>query len=115
MRFKPLVVLTFAILSACSNEPSETDISRAVEKQIDQMNSTVKGMAGALVGGQSTAKLGDAFAYKVISLRKLGCKADGAAFVCDVEMDTEAPFVGRQKSVRPLRLVKASDGWQVTN
>ena len=106
------------LLGACSSGPSESEISAAAQKQIDQANAAMKGvagMAGALAGGQSAGKVADAFAYKLISVRKIGCKGDGPAYICDVEMETEAPLVGRQKSMRPIKLVKASDGWGITN
>ena len=96
----PALVL---LLSACSGEPSEGDMRAAVEKEVVEAN-------------KATAMLGADMKTKLHSFKKVGCKADGDnAYRCDVEMDMEAPLVGRKKVVAPMRFVKGSDGWVATN
>ena len=91
-----------ALLSACSGEPSEGDMRAALDKEVAEANKV-------------TASLRADKKTTLHSFKKVGCKADGdKAFRCDVEMDLEAPLVGRKKVVAPLRFVKGSDGWVAT-
>ncbi len=88
------------LLTACSGEPSSGDIEKVLQSGFAQFNTQMAAFAGR------GAKV------EVHSIKKLGCKADGAnAYVCDVEVDVTNPMTGRSKTVAPLRLVKGSDGW----
>ena len=91
-----MVLITVAVLTGCSVEPSEADIKKAIEREFSQG----EGMAGGL-------------APKLHGLKKLGCAkaASNPGYNCDVELDLEAPFIGRQKSALKVRFVKGDDGW----
>ena len=93
------------VLTACSGEPSEGDISALLKKDLDTANEQMKRLSK------------DAQMQTTLhSVKKVGCKADGEkAYLCDVEIDVEAPLVGRKKAVAPIRLVKGSDGWVTSN
>lgn len=110
---KLITVLGFAavtvLLAACSNEPSERDIHKAVEKQISEVNEGVGAIARALSGNRNAGPTG--LEVKLTSVRKLGCKPDGdAASRCDVEIETSGG-----KRLGNVRLVKSSDGWVIPN
>lgn len=97
-------ILAAAILcAACSQGPSNADVDKAVREQYAQINSLTAGT------------LGDALGIEIHSVKSLGCKAaaNSPGYNCDVELDASLPFVGRQTSVVPARLVKASDGWRL--
>lgn len=96
-----LPLLTSALLlTACSGEPSSSDIEKVLQSGFAQFNT------------QMTTFAGRGAKVEVHSIKKLGCKSDGSnAYVCDVEVDVTNPMTGRSKSVAPLRLVKGSDGW----
>jgi hypothetical protein len=52
----------------------------------------------------------------VHGVKKVACAAaqGSAGFSCDIELDMTVPLAGRSKSVKSVRFVKASDGWQVS-
>ena len=63
--------------------------------------------------GKQAADSAPKMAWKINSLKKVGCKEEGGAYQCNVESDIELPMLGHLKQLLPLRLVKASDGWQL--
>lgn len=90
------------VLTACGGAPSESEMQAVLEKR---MNADLKALGSMGIDAQ----------IKVHSLKKVGCKEDGEkAYKCDVEIDIEAPAIGRQQNVTPMRFVKSSDGWTVT-
>ncbi|MDM0028403.1 zinc ribbon domain-containing protein [Variovorax saccharolyticus] len=100
---KPGWFASFANLFTFGGEPSEGDMTAAFESSMAQSNEAMSGLTGSKK------------AFKVYSVKKIGCKSDGEkAYRCDVESDIEAPMIGRNKGVANLRFVKASDGWTVT-
>jgi hypothetical protein len=86
------------LLAACSAGPSEGDIKAAMDRAAKQTNDQ-------LPAGMRT---------EVISVRKVGCKEDGAGYRCDIELKVKAPIVGEQSGTRSARFVKASDGWTMS-
>ncbi len=50
------------------------------------------------------------------SAKKLTCSAaENKVYTCDVEVDVSEPMLNtRQKSTTSLRMVRASDGWKVS-
>ncbi|QIL71626.1 hypothetical protein G7048_15450 [Diaphorobacter sp. HDW4B] len=100
-----VVMASVLTLTACSGEPSEGDISTLLKKDLEATNEQMKLLSKDLKM-QTTLH----------SVKKVGCKSDGEkAYLCDVEIDVEAPMVGRRKAVAPIRLVKGSDGWVTSN
>lgn len=101
-----------ALLTACGGAPSEKEMHSAVQKQVDSANAQIGSIGSAF--GQPGAAVGDKLKTTLHDFKKIGCKSDGEnAYLCDVEIDIEAPFIGRSKQVTPMRFVKASDGWTV--
>jgi hypothetical protein len=92
------------LLAACSAGPSEGDIKAALDRAVNQANDLTTKMVGKMGAGMRT---------EVISVRKIGCKEDGAGYRCDVEMKVKSPVVGEQTATRNARFVKGSDGWTV--
>lgn len=113
-----LAVAACVALAACSGEPSNADIRHALEKNFEASAAAVQKMTGAMsgaMGAQQAAALASKMPqWKVNEVKKIGCKADGKAYLCDVDSDIEVPFAGRIQRVMPMRLIKASDGWQIT-
>lgn len=106
-----VVLLPAAVLmmTACSGEPSSSDVKGALENDVKQMLEMQSNFASALSGrGQSAS----ATKPKLEDIRKVGCKEDGEkAYRCDVEI---VVMNGGEKksSVVPARFVKTSSGWQ---
>lgn len=94
--------------TASHAEPSEADIRRALQGELDKVQAVM-----AQMGGQAEAKR---FASKLHSVKKLACSAVSArVVVCDVEADvTEGVSSTRSKNVASMRFVQASDGWRIS-
>ncbi|WP_156994491.1 hypothetical protein [Tatumella morbirosei] len=107
LRILSAAAIVFA-LAGCNSEPSETEITQAVQKNIDQANAQVQKMAGSAIQT-------DGFMTKLHSLRKISCDQTGKGeqYNCKVEVDITAPFVGERKTVSQISLVKDNDGWDV--
>lgn len=91
-------VFAAALLTACSNGPSESDMNAAVKKSIETSNRQM-----------SAIGFGTAFASEVPQVKKIGCKDDGQnAHRCDIEVIGKAG-----KNVVSARFVKGSDGWMI--
>lgn len=102
-----LVLAGTVLLSACSGEPSESDLQRAVEGQYNTFNASTRSMGVTAAASQFT----------VHGVKKVGCKkgATPKEYACDVEVDVTVPLIGRSKSVKNLRLQDKGDAWQVLN
>lgn len=106
-------------LAGCSGEPSESDMIKATQKNIDLANAQMEKMS-SMAGNLSSALGGSAKIQlentktELHSLKKISCTAaqGSPGYVCDIEIDITAPMVGRNKSVVKARFVKGSDGWQ---
>ncbi len=112
MKRTPAVLLLAAALAACSGEPSNSDIESALDKHFTQAQAAGDAAMTAMLGKQA-ADSAPKMAWKINSLKKVGCKEEGGVYQCNVESDIELPMLGHLKQVLPLRLVKASDGWQL--
>jgi hypothetical protein len=91
-----LWIVAFACLSAslvgCTGGPSESEMKAALEK----------------------AASSPFLKIEILMVKNLGCQKDGAAHVCDVEMETNAPMVGKSRNAAKIRFIKTDSGWQVT-
>ncbi len=97
------------VLSACGGAPTEGDIKLAIEKQM-----TAAATAMALIGGNQGSEMMKSFLPEVKSVKVIGCKGDGEkAYKCDVEMEI-AQMGSTNKGIAPMRFVKGSDGWTVS-
>ena len=104
-----LVSTAALMMTACSSEPSSSDMKAALEPELKQMLEIQANMANAFTG---RAKAASATGPKLEDIRKIGCKEDGEkAYRCDVEIVT-AEGGAKKSSVVPARFVKTSSGWQ---
>jgi hypothetical protein len=101
---RTMLLCGIAFLSACSSGPSEGDIKAALDRAANQANQLTTKMIGKAGAGMRT---------EVLSVRKIGCKEDGAGYQCDIELKVKSPVIGEQTGTRSARFVKASDGWTV--
>ncbi|MDP2000160.1 MAG: hypothetical protein Q8K22_11285 [Rhodoferax sp.] len=98
------------VLSACGGAPTEVDIKSAIDKK---MTATATS-AMALLGGNKGSEIMKSFIPEVKSVKLIGCKGDGEkAYKCDVEMEI-AQMGSTNKGIAPMRFVKGSDGWTVS-
>ena len=107
--FLLLAPVAALMMTACSSEPSSSDMKIALEgdlKQALQMQSSVANVFG---GRGTTAP---ATGPKLEDIRKVGCKGDGEkAYLCDVEI-VIVNGAEKKTKVVPARFVKTSSGWQ---
>ncbi|MGF6273409.1 hypothetical protein ABIB38_001783 [Massilia sp. UYP11] len=95
-----VMLLVMGALSACSGQPSDSEMKEALQKTADQ---TMEAIVG------KNANQSSRIVYN--SVKSAGCKSDGEkAYRCDVEVETDS-MLGKQKTVMPVRFVKTGDGW----
>ena len=100
-----LLAASVALLSACSGEPSSSDVEKAVSANAAQGSAQME----QLSRGSSRA-----FMPQVHGIKKLGCRAEtGTAYVCDIELDMTSQGV-RGKVPTSMRFVKGSEGWAIS-
>ena len=110
---KPIQILLAAAalltLSACGGAPSEGDIQSAFARQAKLQEEAWGKMDKQFAEGMRNAT------PATKNVKKIGCKEDGdKAYKCDVEM--EVTFMGNTtKGAAPIRFVKGSDGWTLSN
>lgn len=89
---KKITGLAFAsiILTGCNSEPSDADISKAMQSFMSEMHGSLN------------------------SSKKLACKheeGDGS-YLCSVEFDAKLPIVGDRASTMELKFIKSDDSWK---
>lgn len=95
-------------LAGCGGAPSESDMKAALERQTQAQ---VDG-ASRLFGHTGAGVMKDVLP-EILSLKKIGCQADGEkAYRCDVELEVRQ-FGMTNKSPTNLRFVQGSEGWTV--
>ncbi len=103
------VVLLGAALSGCSGEPTEIDLKRALQAEMERTNELAQSMLGEEVGAT--------VAITIHAIEKLNCgqsEVDGEqGYRCRVEMDITYPPDKRQKRRASIRMVKEDNGWTV--
>jgi hypothetical protein len=108
-----VAVSASALLVGCTGEPSSSEVKTLVEREVKpalEMQAMLMKSAGSLLndgkGSAGTPTLKD--------VKKVGCKADGeSAYRCDIEL-VVVTGVESKSQVVPMRFVKASSGWQMT-
>lgn len=104
-----IVSMVFLAITACSSEPSDSDIKTAVG---NQMKAEAKAMAEML--GSRAGREEEELLKNIKNMKKIGCKADGDnAYKCDVELEVTRSGT-TNKGVIPMRFVKGSDGWMAS-
>ena len=92
-----------ALLAACSGEPSNSDIEKAVSANAAQGSAQME----QLSRGSSKS-----FMPEVHSVKKLGCRQQtDTAYLCDIELDMTSPQGVRGKVPTSMRFIKGSEGW----
>lgn len=101
--------LTTTLLAACGGAPSEADMTKAIDKQIQaEMTAAKQFMGGA------GASMAEKMAPKLENLKKIGCKDDGEnAYRCDIEIEITQNGA-TNKAPTSMRFVKGSDGWMAS-
>ncbi|WP_000720935.1 hypothetical protein [Escherichia coli] len=89
---KKIITLTLAsmLLTGCNSEPSDADISQAMQSFMSEMHGTLN------------------------SSKKLACKdkeSDGS-YLCSVEFDAKLPIVGHRESTLELKFIKSDGSWK---
>ena len=98
--------LTTILLMACGGAPSEADMTKAIDKQIQaEMTAAKQFMGGA------GASMAEKMAPKLENLKKIGCKEDGEkAYRCDIEIEITQNGATNKAPVN-MRFIKGSEGW----
>lgn len=102
--FIPLSLLMVFGLTACSGEPSQSDIETAIQKNIDESNEQIKSLAG-----------GSDMKITLQSVKKINCveAKDTGGYSCDVEIKATMPFIGEQQKTGNLRFIEKDGAWIV--
>ena len=94
------------LLTACSVGPSEQEIQKALQAEIESVNE----LAVIMMGDQS----GESLQIEVVAVNKWGCRASqDQSFICDVELDLNSAKAGRHKQKSSVRMARDDAGWIV--
>lgn len=102
-------------LSACSGEPSASDISNALQSALQNEKDQLYG-PGGMFGRSAANSFGDMVDFEISDFEKVGCKEDGEnSYICNVSYTLSGGLFGktRRPVAAPIHVVKASDGWTV--
>jgi len=103
------IVLVGVALTGCSEEPTEADLKKALQSEMDRANELAQTMLGEEAGA--------AVATTIHALDKLNCKLseveDKQEYRCRVELDITYPPAKRQKRKATVRMVKEDNGWMI--
>ncbi|CAI1157942.1 Uncharacterised protein [Serratia rubidaea] len=95
------------LLSGCSSEPSESDITKAIQESYDESNKQREELIGELAKEESNR-------ISLVSARKISCSKSGdTKYSCEVEMETKMPLVGISKTISTLQFIKDSGKWRL--
>jgi len=93
------VIISCFILSGCDSEPSENDISNALNQSIESGNSAVR----AINPNASQQML-----RKLNSVKKIDCvKESDKSYKCNAEV-----AINNENRTTSVRLLKTDDGWK---
>ncbi len=100
---KPLLSLPLlaALLLAGCGGPDDDEIKAALQASYAEANDL------------STILLGESGKIEVLSVKRLDCEKQDAAYTCSFEVETRMPLVGRQKQATQARFAKGEHGWVV--
>lgn len=100
-------VLAFSVvLAGCSSGPSESDVRRAVESELDAANEQVAAMAGRTAANRIGIT-------RLTAFDLLGCEGSGESYRCDVVISMDTPFMPVNDQALTLRLRETDSGWKV--
>lgn len=99
-----LLVITL-ILAGCDSEPSQVEIERAFQQEINNSNEQVRENAGNIANESMMTKLN--------SVKKISCEKNSKGdYNCKIDADIKFPFVGQRKSIADFEFIKTEDGWK---
>jgi hypothetical protein len=105
------------LLASCSDEPSASDISKAmnasIQTEMQQVKALTAGLAAGLPSGTANP-MDDLMSMQVSDLEKIGCSESGDnAYLCDVSYTLKGGIFGKKGKTMtaPVRMLNARDGW----
>ncbi len=94
------VIISCFILSGCDSEPSEKDISSALNKSIESGNSAIRAI---------NPNVSQEMLRKLNSVKKIDCiKETDKSYKCNAEIS-----INNENRTTPVKLLKTDDGWKV--
>lgn len=94
------------LLSGCSVGPSEQDIQKALQNEVESVNE----LAVIMMGDQDAERLD----IEVVAVNKWGCRADqDQSFICDVEIELNSAKAGPHTQKSSVRMARDDNGWMV--
>ncbi|VAX10125.1 hypothetical protein MNBD_GAMMA26-1306 [hydrothermal vent metagenome] len=103
------IVVLGAVLTGCAEGPTEADLKKALQAEMDRANELAQTMLGSEAGAE--------VATTIHALEKLNCEpgeVDGRQeYRCKVEMDITYPPAKRQQRKASIRMVQEDNGWTV--
>jgi len=103
------IVLLGMALTGCSGEPTEAELKKVLQSEMDRANE----LAQTMLGNEAGAEV----ATTIHALDKLNCKLSEVEgkqeYRCKVEMDITYPPAKRQKRKASIRMVKEDNGWMI--
>lgn len=116
MRKSFLAMTLLLALTACSGEPSESNMSEAVGNSIKHEIDQAKQMAAAFMGQKAAEEMTKGAEFTGFdSFEKIGCKAveNNPGYNCDFKFSATVQGVKKEQQASG-RFVKADSGWTVT-
>lgn len=106
MKSKLLIIslLGTLFLTGCSNEPSDSDVKKAVENNVNQKNDSNIHLFGSQNANLATIKL--------IDVKKLGdCvkEQNGKQFACNLQVTIDSQVMGQKTTNSTFNFVKDND------
>jgi outer membrane murein-binding lipoprotein Lpp len=93
------IILSSFLLAGCDSEPSENDISNALNKSIESGNSAVRAI---------NPNAPEAMLRKLNSVKKIDCiKESDKSYKCNAEVS-----INNENRTTPVNLLKTDDGWK---
>jgi hypothetical protein len=93
------VIISSFLLAGCDNEPSEQDISVALNKSIESGNSAVRAI---------NPDVSQAMLRKLNSVKKIDCaKESDKSYKCNAEIS-----INNENRTTSVTLLKTDDGWK---
>lgn len=94
------VILSTFLLAGCDSEPSENDISNALNKSIESGNSAIRSI---------NPNASETMLRTLKSVKKVDCqKESDKSYKCNAEV-----AINNENRMTQIKLLKTDDGWKV--
>lgn len=100
------VLALSVVLAGCSSGPSESDVRRAVEAELDAANAQL----AAMVGQTAADQVGRT---RLTGFDLLGCEGSGESYRCDVVISMDSPIMPVNDQALTLRLRESNGDWKI--